>query len=127
VIGWVVGWYWCLVYRWKSKTPVSKIITSLMSKCLVFFWQYAFAVSKVSNSCITRKELNIIKDEICFCLKQGINQCKGSKAIIKALTNYVVEVEYKEAYLIFELSSQFTFIAKNLPLTKFYACLKVSF
>jgi hypothetical protein len=42
-----------------------------------------------------------------------INQCKGSKAIIKALTNYVVEVEYKEAYLIFELSSQFTFIAKN--------------
>jgi hypothetical protein len=30
------------------------------------------------------KELNIIKDEICFCLHQGINQCKGSKAIIKA-------------------------------------------
>jgi hypothetical protein len=42
---------------------------------------------------ITRKELNIIKDEICFCLHQGINQCKGSNAIIKALTNYVVEVE----------------------------------
>ena len=62
---------------------------------------------------ITRKELNIIKDEICFCLHQGINQCLGSKAIIKELTNYVVEVEYKEAYLIFELSSQFTFIAKN--------------
>jgi hypothetical protein len=43
----------------------------------------------------------------------GINQCKDSKAIIRELTNYVVEVEYKEAYLIFELSSQFSFIAKN--------------
>jgi hypothetical protein len=32
-------------------------------------------------------------------MKQGINQCKDSKAIIKALTNYVVEVEYKEAYI----------------------------
>jgi hypothetical protein len=37
---------------------------------------------------ITRKELNIIKDEICFCLHQGINQCKDSKAIIREKINW---------------------------------------
>ena len=65
---------------------------------------------------ITIKELNIIKDEVCFCLRQGINQCNDSKAIIKGLTNFVVEVEYKEAYLIFRLSCGYTFVAKNKAL-----------
>jgi hypothetical protein len=41
----------CVIYRWKSKTPVSNIIMSCWSKCLVFFLQYSLAVSKVSNSC----------------------------------------------------------------------------
>jgi hypothetical protein len=54
-------------------------------------------------------------------MKQGINQCKGSKAIIKELTNYVVEVEYKEAYLIFLLAP---FVVVFLAIKSLIFCYK---